>query len=150
MNCFFFKLFKWRCSRLLVIFLMSGSRWRRKYPILAQVLSTISLVTFECCLRLFVAMCFFLYIDGGWLILLEWVVSYWICLICWYLCWMLVYLYFNIIASRICKLFLLLFLYMIFGLFISIFLISEDLSLSMSLLCFVIRYCFMTLMTKEK
>ena len=34
---FLLKIFKWRCSSL-IIFLMSGLRWLRKWPILAQAL----------------------------------------------------------------------------------------------------------------
>ena len=39
-DCFFFKILKWKRSSLLSRLLMSGSGWRRKYCILAQVLST--------------------------------------------------------------------------------------------------------------
>ena len=48
---------------------------------------------------------------------------------------------FIVIASRVYKWFLLLFLYMIFVLLIR--------DLTVSLLCFVIRYCFMVLMSKR-
>ena len=98
-DCFFFKIFKWRHSSFLAIFLMSGSRWWRKYLILAQVFLTNSLVIFRVCVRLFAAVsfiyiyleCFYFYFYiWGWLILFGWVVNYWICLI--YLCWMLFYL----------------------------------------------------------
>ena len=53
-DCFLFKIFKWRRSSL-VIFLMSRSRLWRTYPILAQVLLTISLVILRGCVRLFIA-----------------------------------------------------------------------------------------------
>ena len=56
------------------------------------------------------------------------------------------FLCFIVIASKICKQFLLLSFYMIFVLLIRIFLMSGDLSLSVSLLCFVIICCFMELM----
>ena len=58
---------------------------------------------------------------------------------------------FMLIASRICKWFLLLFLYMIFVLLIRIFLISGDLSLSVSLLYYIIiiKSCFMALMSER-
>ena len=46
---FLFRIFKWRCSSLLITFLMSGSRCRRKCPLLAQTLSTISLVVLRDC-----------------------------------------------------------------------------------------------------
>ena len=64
MDYFLFKIFTWSHSSLLVIFLMSGSRWWRKYPILAQALSTISLVIFGGCVRLFVAVSFiYIYLE---------------------------------------------------------------------------------------
>ena len=43
------------CTYIYVIFLMSGSKWWRKYPILAQALLTI---IFGGCVRLFVAVSF--------------------------------------------------------------------------------------------
>ena len=54
--------------------------------------------------------------------------------------------FFKLIASRIWRRFLLIFLYMIFVLLMKIFLISEDLSLSVSFLYFVIRCCFIAFM----
>ena len=59
-ECFLFKIFKWRRSSLLIIFRMSGWKWWRKWPILAQALSTISLVVFEGCIKLFVAVSFYI------------------------------------------------------------------------------------------
>ena len=77
-GCFFYKIFKWRCLCLLAIFLMSGSRWWRKYPILTQVLSTILLVVIQGCVKLFAVVSFiclfgvfflFPFKWWGWLIL---------------------------------------------------------------------------------
>ena len=58
-DCFLFKTFKWSVN-----FLMSESRWWRKNPLLAQALSTISLVIFRGCVTLFVAVSF-IYIYFG-------------------------------------------------------------------------------------
>ena len=66
-------------------FLMSGSRWCKKYPILAQALSTISLIILRGCVGLFVAVSFiFIHLEcifgffyrWGWYILLGWVVGF--------------------------------------------------------------------------
>ena len=65
---FLFKIFKWMRSCLLVIVLLSMSSWWGKCPILAQVLSTISLVILRGCIRMFVAvsyiylMCLFFFV----------------------------------------------------------------------------------------
>ena len=49
---------------LLDIFLKSGPRWRRKHCILAQTISTISLVIVGGCVRLFFAESFiYIYLD---------------------------------------------------------------------------------------
>ena len=147
-DCFFFKIFKWRCSSLL----MSWSRWWRKYPILAQALSAISLVIFRGCVRLLLWVLFvdFFLFWWGWLILLGWVVS---CLMFIPVVNAILYIvgfyFFIVIASRICLRFLLLSLYMIFVLLIRIFPMSGDLSLSVSLLYLVIRCCFMAIISER-
>ena len=55
---FLFRIFKWRRLNLLIIFLVSWSRWWRKCPRLVQVLMTISLVILRCCVRLCNLNCF--------------------------------------------------------------------------------------------
>ena len=57
--------------------------------------------------------------------------------------------FFIVTASRVCKRLLLLFLYMIIALLIRIFLMSGDLSLSVSLLCYVIICCFIRLILEK-
>ena len=57
-DCFLFKIFKWRGSILLAILLMSRSRWWTERPILAQAISTISLLALRSFVMLFVAMSF--------------------------------------------------------------------------------------------
>ena len=52
---FLFKIFNWRRSVLSVIFLMSRSSWRRMCPIVADALSTISLVILRGFVWLFAA-----------------------------------------------------------------------------------------------
>ena len=63
MDCFLFKILKWRRSSLHAIIFMSGSRWWRKYSKFAQALSTILLVILRGCVRFFVAVCF-IYINS--------------------------------------------------------------------------------------
>ena len=67
-DCFLSKIFQKIRSRLLVIFLMSGSRWWRTWSIVAQTLSPISLVVLRGCVRLFVAVSF-IYIYLEWVFL---------------------------------------------------------------------------------
>ena len=77
---FSFQIFECICVSLLVIFLMCGSRWWRKCPILAKALSTISLVILKGWVR-FAAVsfieihleCFFFFglLRWVWLILFE-------------------------------------------------------------------------------
>ena len=113
----FFKLLKWRHSSFLIVFLMSGSTWWSKCPILAQELSPISLVVLWCCVWMFIAVsqCELLYLfvlggaGGVYMGLAHSVrmggrVSNWICFICYYLCWMLFYLlwFFYLISYGHC------------------------------------------------
>ena len=60
---FLFRIFKWRHSNLLVIFLLSGLRWWRRCTILIQVLLTISLVILRGCVWLFLAVRFYIYLE---------------------------------------------------------------------------------------
>ena len=61
---FLFRFLKWKLSSFLIIFLMLGSRWWRNYPILDPELSTISLVILRCCVRLFLAVSFYTYLES--------------------------------------------------------------------------------------
>ena len=67
-DCFFFKIFTWRRLSLL----MSWSSWQRKYPMLAQAFSAISLVIFGGCVRLLVAVLFIFIWSVFFLIYMEW------------------------------------------------------------------------------
>ena len=53
-----FKILEWRRWTLFDIFLLSGSRCKRMYPILALAILTISMVTLRGCVSLFVAVRF--------------------------------------------------------------------------------------------
>ena len=60
-DCFFFKIFKWRCSCLLRNLLISWSSWLRKNPTLAYALSNIPLFIFGGYVRSFVAVSLYLF-----------------------------------------------------------------------------------------